>query len=81
MSTLPRPANIGYYAVAKSHNGGVLIASGPHDGSEAPRLVDTVSRPEAHRRALAFVNFGVARIVVAPRQPPPTFTVPARSPA
>ena len=76
--SIARPSNVGFYAVAKSHNGKVLVASGPHDGAEAHRLVDTAIRPEVRARGDAlpsFLDFGVLRIVAKPGRELPVYTV------
>lgn len=73
--TIVRPPNVGFYAVAKSHAGKVLIASGPHDAGLAHALVDSEVRREARARHLTFPEFGVIRMVGRPDQALPTLTI------
>lgn len=71
--TIVRPTSVGFYAVAKNHHGKVVVATGPHDAAEAHRLVDAAVRPEVHARGLAFIDFGVIRIVAKPGTTLPTY--------
>lgn len=75
MSKIATPSNVGFYAVAKSHGGKVMVAVGPLPASDAHRAVDTQVRPEARRRGLTFLDFGVIRKVAAATATLPTYTV------
>ncbi len=74
----PRPSNVGWYAVAKSHTGKVLVAVGPLDASDAHRAVDESVRPEVRERGATlppFLDFGVLRMVRPPSVALPVYTV------
>jgi len=75
MSKIATPANVGWYAVAKTHNGKVMVATGPHPASDAHRRVDTEIRPETRRRGLTFTEVGVIRMVAAVGKTLPTYTI------
>lgn len=69
------PSNVGFYAVAKSHAGKVLVAVGPLPASDAHRAVDTLIRPECRARGLSFTEPGVIRMVKPAGQTLPVFAI------
>lgn len=73
--TFPRPSNVGFYAVAKSHRGAVVLAIGPLDAAEAHARVDDL-RPYAP----SFSTYGVIRLVVPPDKPLPVYDSTATQP-
>lgn len=75
MSNIVQPSNVGFYAVAKSHAGKVLVAVGPLPASDAHRAVDSQVRPEVRARGLTFTDVGVLRMVTRPDKPLPTYSI------